>query len=580
MVPEQARMANHGYEPLKHTRVIPGSHPPYIDLAAMSQGLYTVSIYDTLAPNAAEFIVNHCQLACVATSLNHVATLLKLKPRMPSLKLIVCMDSLDAGEKPGHSKRSLLESLSSDLGVQILSLHEVEKIGEGLGGSYNPPRPNDIITINYTSGTTGDPKGVVLTHRNAVASTSCAMLASKPGANDVLCSFLPLAHIYQRVIEHAALWSGNGIGYFHGDIAALIDDVKLLRPTSFTAVPRLYNRFGSAIRAGTTDAPGPAGSLSRHIVALKLRNLTQDSPSATNKHAFYDRLWSRKVSSQFGFDRCHTMVSAAAHLEPSLHRLLSVVFANKFIQAYGLTETYSTGLCQLDGDYAVGSCGAVTPACEVCLQDVPDMEYLVTDLPHPRGELLIRGPSIFREYFKNGAETSKALGADGWFHTGDICSVNELGQFRIIDRRKNFLKLSHGEYISPERIENVYLSNCPWLATAYVHGDPHQDCLVGLFGVAPDAFTVFASKVIGETIDPANIDSLRGALDNEKVVAAVLDALDKVGRGSKFNSYERVRSVKLMLDPFTLENGFLTPTYVLTSFLTQWYEWESNTVQA
>ena len=533
----------------------------------MSQGLYTVSIYDTLAPNAAEFIVNHAQLACVATSLNHVATLLQLKPRMPSLKMIIYFDPLEAGKQPGHTKKSLLQALSKDLDVQIFSIHDVEKIGEGLKDrSYNPPQPDDIITINYTSGTTGDPKGVVLTHRNAVASASCAMLINKHGANDVTCSFLPLAHSYQRVVEHAALWTGSAIGYFHGDMSALIEDIKLLRPTSFTAVPRLYNRFGSAIKAATVDKPGMAGALSRHVVSVKVQNLSQDSPSATNKHALYDHHWSGKIASQFGLERCKSMISAAAHLDPSLQRLLSVVFANKFVQAYGLTETYANALCQLDNDYTFGTCGAVTPACEVCLQDVPDMDYFATDLPHPRGELLIRGHSVFRCYFKNENETSNALDPDGWFHTGDICSVDERGRFRVIDRLKNFLKLSHGEYISPEKIENVYLSNCSWPAVAYVHGDPHQHCLVGLMGVDPGAFADFVSKVTGEAVDPRNFESLLEAMEQRKVVNAALDSLNEVSRKFKFNSYERVRSIKLMLDPFTLENGLLTPTWVHALF--------------
>lgn len=527
----------------------------------MSQGLYSVSIYDTLGPNAAEFIVNHAQLACVVTSFNHIAALLRLKPRIPSLKIIVCLDPLDAGEQPGHTKRNLLESLGSDLDVKIFDIYDVEEIGKGLGDQpYNPPQPEDMITINYTSGTTGDPKGVVLTHRNAIASISCAMLLTKQGPNDLICSFLPLAHILQRVTEHAALWSGNAIGYFHGDISALVEDIKLLRPTGFTAVPRLYSRFGNAIKAATIDKPGMMGTLSRHVTSVKLQNLSQNSSAATNKHALYDRLWSRKISSQFGLERCDTMVSAAAHLDPSLHRLLSVVFANKFIQAYGLTETYATGLCQLDKDYQVGTCGAVTPACEVCLQDIPDMDYFATDLPHPRGELLIRGPSIFECYFKNEAETSAAKDPDGWFRTGDVCSVDECGRFRIIDRRKSFLKLSHGEYISPERIENTYLANCSWMASAYVHGDFHQHCLVGLIGVAPNEFADFASETLGEAVDPLNVDSLHMVLANPKVVNRALEALDKVGKKCQFNSYERVRSIKLMLDPFTVENELLTPT--------------------
>ncbi|KAK5239972.1 medium-chain fatty acid-CoA ligase faa2, partial [Cryomyces antarcticus] len=149
------------------------------------------------------------------------------------------------------------------------------------------------------------------------------------------------------------------------------------------------------------------------------------------------------------------MVSGSAPLDPSLHQFMRVVFANHFLQGYGLTETYAVSLAQLEGDFSSGNCGAVAPSTEACLLDVPDMEYMSTDQPHPRGELLLRGPTRFREYFRNPAETEKAILPDGWFRTGDICSIDGMGRVRVIDRVKNVLKLAQGEYISPERIENV-----------------------------------------------------------------------------------------------------------------------------
>jgi long-chain acyl-CoA synthetase len=135
-----------------------------------------------------------------------------------------------------------------------------------------------------------------------------------------------------------------------------------------------------------------------------------------------------------------------------------------------------------------------------------------------------------------------------------------MGRFRIVDRRKNVLKLAQGEYISPERIENVYLANCGWMATAYVHGDSHQSSLVGIFGVAPDMFPAFASKVLGEKIEIGDVEKLKAAASNKKVEQAVLKELDRIGRKSKFNSWERVKAVRLFLDPFTVENQLLTPT--------------------
>lgn len=525
----------------------------------MSQGLYTVSIYDTLGPDTTEYIINHAELTCVVTGMNHVTSLLKLKPRLPTLKLIVVLDPLSAGELPGESKGDLLNSLASELGVTIHYIRDVELLGETQPLPMNPPKPDDIVTINYTSGTTGNPKGVVLTHRNAHAATCTSMVLMGVGSDQVICSFLPLAHIYQRLGEHSALAGGAAIGYFHGNVVELVDDLQALRPTFFSGVPRLYNRFGAKIKEATVQATGVKGALSRHVVATKLAAIN-DKQNPSNTHMLYDRIWAKKVAANLGLDRCKVQVTGSAPIDPSLHQFLRIVFASNFTQGYGLTETYAIALVQHEGDLSSGNCGGVAPNTECALLDVPDMDYLSTDLPRPRGELLIRSTTTFNEYFRNEEETKKAIDADGWFHTGDICSVDELGRFSIIDRRKNVLKLAQGEYISPERIENVYLANCGWLASAYVHGDSHQSFLVAIFGVAPDLFPQFASKVLGEKIEEGDFAKLKEALSNKKVEKAVLKELDRIGKKNKFNSYERVKNVRLFLEPFTIENQLLTPT--------------------
>jgi long-chain acyl-CoA synthetase len=526
----------------------------------MSQSLYTVSIYDTLGPESTEYIINHATLTCVVTSLPHIPTLLKLAPRLPTLKLIVCLDSLDAGEKPGDSKAALLSALAADAGIAIHSIDEVEAIGAKLPIPMRAPRPEDIVTINYTSGTTGNPKGVVLTHANAVAASATAMVVSEGVTGDVICSYLPLAHIYQRVTEHAALFAGCSIGYFHGDILGLVDDLKLLKPTAFNSVPRLYNRFGSAIKAATVDAPGFKGTLARHIINNKLAAMKLPPGQASNTHALYDRIWTPKVASAFGLQRTRGMVSGSAPIDPSLHQFLRAAFGNKFIQGYGLTETYAVSLAQVDGDFSSGNCGGLAPTMEACLQSVPDMEYNVTDTPNPRGEILLRGNTRFREYYRNEAETSKAILADGWFRTGDIAEVDSMGRFKIIDRVKNVLKLAQGEYISPERIENVYLANSNLLTQAYVHGDSAQAFLVAVFGINPETFAPFASKILKKEIAATDLEAVKVAARDPRVRSAVVKELDKIGKKSKFNSYERVRKVHLEIDPFTIENGLLTPT--------------------
>jgi long-chain acyl-CoA synthetase len=526
----------------------------------MSQSLFTVSIYDTLGPNTTEYIINHASLVCVIATLSHIPTLLKIAPRCPTLKLIISLDPLDAGERPGNSKAAILNALAADNGISIHYIEDVEAIGAASGAPMRPPKPEDIITINYTSGTTGNPKGVVLTHANATAATATARVTTDSKPTDVMISYLPLAHIYQRLAEHNFLSAGSSIGYFHGDTLGLIDDMKLLRHTTFNSVPRVYNRFGTAIRANTVDATGLKGAIGRHVINNKLEAMKLPPGKATNRHILWDRIYTPKITSAVGLQRARGMVSGSAPLDPTLHQFLRAAFGNDFIQGYGLTETYSVGLAQTENDYSTGNCGGLAPGDEACLVSVPDMDYLVTDKPNPRGELLIRGNTRFREYFKNPEETAKSIDADGWFSTGDIAEVDSLGRFKIIDRRKNVLKLAQGEYISPERIENVYLANCNLLTQAFVHGDSTQAFLVSVLGVDPQTFAPFCSKILGKSISPTDLDAIKEASRDPRVRKAVVAELDKIGKKNKFNSYERVRNVHLELEPFTIENELLTPT--------------------
>lgn len=528
----------------------------------MSQGLYTVSLYDTLGPDTTRFIINHAELSCVVTSLVHVPTLLKLKPQCPSLKFIICLDDLAGqGELPKESKAELLKSIAQGYGVELYTLAEVEELGFRNPRPHNPPVASDIVTINYTSGTTGDPKGVVLTHANAVAATSCAMALIEQTDDARSCSFLPLAHIYERLSEHMAVWGGGGIGYFHGNINELVEDLQLIKPTAFSGVPRLFNKFGNKIVDATVNSPRPIrAALSRKAIATKNANQQGPPGVATNKHWLWDRLWAGKVAANVGLEKCNTIISGSAPLDPKLQTFLRSCFANNFAQGYGLTETYASTTCQVAGDMTTGNVGGVSPAAEIILIDVPDMDYLTTDQPQPRGELLVRGNILFREYYKNPAGTKDAMTEDGWFKTGDIATVDALGRFSIIDRRKQLLKLSQGEYISPERIENLFLSSCGWLQTAFVHGDSTKSDLVGIFGIDPEGFAPWASKITGSKVTMTDLDSCRAACRDPKVLKQAEAELLALGKQNKLNRYEYIKGVLLLVDPFTEDNGLLTPT--------------------
>lgn len=530
------------------------------DLALSSQSLFSVSLYETLGPDAGEYIIQHAELSCIVASLPHIPTLLALAPRVPQLKLIISVDPLDAGEPNGYSKLAVLNSIAAQHGIQIWSMEALEELGAKVAHPPRPPRPDDILTINYTSGTTGDPKGVVLTHTNSVAALASARTSGQTTHKDTVISYLPLAHIYGRMADQSAFAEGAALGFFHGDMLELVDDLKLLKPSGLVSVPRLYNRFSNGIQAQTLEAPGIKGALSRRAIDAKKASMKLPPGQAHNQHFLYDRIWTPKVRAAVGLDNCHSMVSGSAQLDPDVQTFLRAAFGNFFTQGYGLTESYAVASFQLRGDFTTGNIGPPVPSCEVCLESVPDLEYLVTDKPRARGELLLRGPTIFREYWKNEAETTKALEPDGWFHTGDIAEIDELGRIRIIDRKKNVLKLSQGEYISPERIENVYMGSSGLVAMAYVHGEPSQSTLVGIFGVDPPAFAPFASKILKKSIPADDLEAIRTATKDPSVKKAFLKHLDGIAKSHKFNGYERVRNAILDIEPFTVDNELLTPT--------------------
>lgn len=533
-----------------------------VDLGCMSQGLFTVSLYETLGPHATEFILSHVELTTVATTISHLPILLKLAPRLPKLKLIVYLDDANVDELMAVDKSSMLTDFKVQHGIALYSLAQVEKLGAASGRPMKPCRANDTYTINFTSGTTGVPKGVVLTHAACVASNCGARIAFEDfDEHDVILSYLPLAHMLERVIEHLCLSVGASVGYFQGKLDGILEGMRALQPTLFVSVPRIFNSFNSAIRRATVEAGGFHGQLSQRAIRAKMASMGLPMGQAYLTHPLYDRIWTPKIRSMLGLNRVKNLGGGSAPVDPQVQHFLSAALGARLYQGYGMTESAGYAFNQLVGDYSTGNCGPPSPCVEVCLESVPEMGYDANAKPHPRGELLMRGPIIFSSYLNNDEETSKVIEPDGWFHTGDVALIDELGRIHIIDRKKSIVKLSQGEYVAPERIENVYTANTNLIAAAFVHGDAVQSTLVGVFGVNPTTFAPWASLLLGSEIAETDTNALRSACKNDKVKAEFLKTLHEIGKKAHFNGYEHVKNVVLALEPFTLENDLLTPTY-------------------
>lgn len=532
------------------------------DLAAQTQSIPTVCLYDTLGPDSTRYIITLTEMPAIICSVAHIPFVLSIKDELPNLKVIIAMNPINNSEiieKPGQSKKDVLSAWADKSGVKIFEFSEVEKIGRESSRGVNLPRPETVLTINFTSGTTGNPKGVIISHANVVAGIVVAQ--SHPsfdhqGSSGFL-SFLPLAHIYERLTIHSILSAGIRIGFFHGEVTELLDDIATYHPTIVAGVPRIWNRIAGAIRASTIDAPGIAGALSRKAYAAKLARLHE---SGDPHHPVWDRLWSNKIRNKIGFDKAKGFVTGSAPMARENIELIKVALSVEFVQGYGLTETMGGVSVCSPGENTAGSVGPICITTEVKLRDLPEMNYSSSDKPFPRGEIMIRGPQIFMGYYKNEEATKNSIDEDGWFYTGDVGMIDDMGRIYIIDRVKNFFKLAQGEYVGPERIEALYQSSSGLVAQIFVEGNSLETYLVGVVGVNLETYVQFLSHHFKLHYKPADLENIRSTFTRKDVRDTFLKELNDHAKHAQLKGYEKIKNITLAIDPFSVENGTLTPT--------------------
>jgi long-chain acyl-CoA synthetase len=533
------------------------------DAAAHAYGMVSVPLYDTLGPDAVEYICNHAELACVGCSAAVLPVLLGCLARCPTVRLVVVWG--DAPAAPGATAASSSASSASSRlplelppgvhpDVRLVTIEACESLGRRHPRAHLPPRPSDVATLCYTSGTTGTPKGAVLTHANLIADSAGTSLLLKdwsPGDRHI--SYLPLAHIYERCNLVMCVHLGASVGFYSGDVTQLLDDVQVLKPTLFASVPRLWNRIYDRVMAGVREGSPIARALFNRAYAAKRAALEQGGDlSGGRMGAFWDRLVFSKVAAKLG-GNVKYMTTGASPISAEVMAFLRVCFPGaKVLEGYGMTESSCTICLTREDDPTVGHVGAPLPCCEVKLVDIPEMNYLTTDSPHPRGEVCVRGPTVFQGYYKQPEQTRECLDDDGWLHTGDVGCWLPGGRLRIIDRKKNIFKLAQGEYVAPEKIEGVY-TRSPFVLQAFVHGDSLRSQLVALVVPDPDYLLPWAR----ERGLPPNLPAL---CSDPTVLSAVRKSMAEEARAAQLRGFEVVAAVALAPEPFSVENGLLTPT--------------------
>lgn len=527
------------------------------DYAGVSQNLYTVALYDTLGADSLEYIVNHAEIEVLVCSLDKVPRLLKMHKALPSLKAVVSMDSFDSPDQAlpspfNTTSTTVLRQWAESLGVALYDLAEVEQMGATQPVSPKEPKPDDLFCLCYTSGTTGTPKAAKILHRNMDCAQRLIPRAVTFRGKRRGLSYLPLAHIYERFCQVYLMSVGGQIGVFSGNILNIVDDIQTLKPSVFNSVPRLLNRIYDRLVAGTIRAPGLTGVVARRAVRDKMAQLEQGKG---NVHGFWDRILFNKIRAMLG-GNIQFVLTGSAPIDKDVLQFLRVCFCCQVTEGWGATESSGFGIANHPTENQSGRVGVPMHGMEVRLKDVPEMNYFGSDRPCPRGELLLRGPCVFGGYYKDAEKTREALLEGGWLATGDVGRLNEDGTVSIIDRKKNIFKLSQGEYVAPEALENVY-GNDGLVQQVFVHGDSLQSCLVGVVVPDPETFVPWAQKLVG----PMELEEL---CKDQKVVEAVLERLAERGREVKLQGYEVMKRIKLDHRPFDIEvNGMLTPTLKL-----------------
>ncbi|KAK5865839.1 hypothetical protein PBY51_020078 [Eleginops maclovinus] len=509
------------------------------ELACYTYSMVAVPLYDTLGIEAIGYIIEKADISTVICDVPEKAGMIMdcIKGKGRTVKTIVLIEPFD----------SELVTRGQDCGIEVLSLREFEALGKANLQKPMPPNPEDLALICFTSGTTGNPKGAMLTHGNVISNTAAFIRITEVHCmldlHDIHVSYLPLAHMFERVVQGVILIHGARIGYFQGDIRLLMDDLKTLQPTVFPVVPRLLNRMFDKV---FSQANTP---LKRWLLDFAFsRKEAELKSGVVRKDSMWDKIIFKKVQASLG-GRVRLIITGAAPVSPTILTFLRAALGCQFYEGYGQTECTAGCSMSMPGDWSAGHVGPPLPCNAIKLVDVAEMNYMAAN---GEGEICVKGPNVFQGYLKDPERTAETIDDDGWLHTGDIGKWLPNGCLKITDRKKHIFKLAQGEYIAPEKIETVYNLSDP-VAQIFVHGESLQACLVGIVVPDPDFLPIWIKK--------KGIEGSYSELCNNKDVKnAILEDILRLGKEAGLKSFEQVKDIALQPELFSVQNGLLTPT--------------------
>jgi len=497
---------------------------PVIDLAVQSIGAVLIPLYTNLSSESVKTMLTHAEARAVFIENRNL-----FEPHEPILKALgIKIYSIDRiSEDIPHLK--WLRFSKTGMEERINYLESVTELN-----------PDAVISINYTSGTTGEPKGVLMTHRNIVTDAFSAIRSLPIYPEDRFLSFLPLSHAFERMAGYyCPLFVGAEIAYAES-IISVIDNAKEIRPTIINTVPRLLEKLHNKLQAKLASMSGVKKTLFTLAMEQGTKHFkytqgdAEYSPVDRLKDSLFDKLVYKKILSAVS-PRLRMFITGGAPLTPEIGDFLRSIRLS-VIEGYGLTETAPIIALNKPEANRSGSVG----------QPIDCNEVMISE----NGEILVRGDNVTQGYFKNQKLTEEAIDTEGWFHTGDLGSLDEDNFLTISGRLKNLMVTSGGKNISPQPLENALLTS-PWIEQVIVVGNGKNFVT---------ALIVPSFENINQWYTEKDLDiaSAEDAIKNPEIIELVRQDIDK--RMAPFSRFEKVKKFTLLAEPFSIEKGELTPT--------------------
>ncbi len=520
-----------GCEPGDRLAILSENRPEWAttDFGAMAAGCLLVPLYTTLIPEQVEHILNDAEVKLVIVStMAHLETIFAIRDRVPSLEKVVLFDPDDLDENEF-----------------VISLETLKRRGEGRSREQfrrlaRQVEPGDPCTIVYTSGTTGEPKGVVLSHANFMAEITAVEPCIEGGVGDVALSFLPLSHILQRMVDTICLVHGFTIAYSES-LETLGENIREVRPTHIVGVPRLYEKIYSRIHEAVDNGSAPKRALFSWALRVGRRfreaGVSGSAPIGLSlRHILADALVFGKIRAATG-GRVKLFLSGGAPLARELVVFFDAV-GIRILEVWGMTELTGGAAMNTPEEYRYGSVG----------KPCPGVQLKITT----EGEICVRGGLVMQEYWRRPEATAETIDEDGWLHSGDVGFADEDGFLYITDRIKELIVTAGGKNVAPQPLENALKSD-EFISQAMVIGDS-RNFISAL--IVPDKEAVQAwAKANG-------IEGGIKALCTDEMILAHLTTR-VAARMEGFSTYERVKKFALIPDEFSQKAGELTPTLKL-----------------